>query len=351
VQVGLNGRSYLQQRLDHAGIGYVKTDNCFPRIDDMPKAQAFMDELTALNWPTQLRQLLADLWPEKQEGILPEEPGRYYWSIRQSEVATDVMFTDPAALAAVYPRLCRHGIEGLRCEDVMRFFDKPPSRCGGQVTSSYQKLVQGVRLKHQLGSNWIKMYDKAKSVLRIETTINDPHRLRVFRGTLEKPEENPHWQAMAKAVADIQRRVAVSRQANERYLNALAPVGQATTVATELDPLSRPVTKEGKRCRGLRPVCPEDAHFLAAVLDGRHAIDGFTNGSLQELLYPEQPPDPAVARRRSNAVGRKIRLLRQHGLINKVGARRLYRVTASGCRAISLAMALRQQTTLMAIAA
>lgn len=351
VQICLNGRSYLQRRLDEAGIGYVKADNCFTRIDDLEKAQAFMDELTAMNWSQTLRQMLIDFWPATEEGLLPEGPERYYWSIRQSEVATDVMFTDEAALAGLYPHLCRHAIEGLGGQDVMRFFDKPPSRCGGQVTSSYQRLVQGIRLKHRLGSNWIKMYDKGKSVLRIETTINDPHSLRVFRGTLAAPDKDPHWQAMAKGVADIQRRVAVSRQANERYLDALAPVGRPVSVAAVLDPLTMPVTRGGKRCRGLRPVCPDDAKFLAAVMDGRHLIDGFTNGSLQQLLYSGEPTDPVAARRRSNAVGRKLRLLRQHGLIRKVGARRLYRATTRGCQAISLTMALRNNTTHMSLAA
>ena len=54
MQVCLNGRSYLQQRLDRAGIGYVKEGNCFTRIDDLEKAQGFLDEL-------QRRQLGGDV--------------------------------------------------------------------------------------------------------------------------------------------------------------------------------------------------------------------------------------------------------------------------------------------------
>lgn len=350
AQVCLNGRSYLQRRLERAGIGYVKEGNCFTRIDDLEKAQGFMDELTAMNWVEVLRQLLADFWPALEEGLLPEGPERYYWSIRESEVATDVMFKDEPSLAAVYPRLCRHGIEALGCQDVLHFFDKP-SRCGGQVTGTCKKLVQGMRLKHQLGSNWIKMYDKARCVLRIETTINDPRALRVFRGTLETPDQEPHWRPMAKGVADIQRRVAVSRQANERYLDALAPVGRPVAVAAVLDPLAAPVKKAAKRCRGLRPVAPDDAQLLAAVMNGRHLIDGLTNGSLQTLLYAQIPDDPQEAKRRSNATGRKLRMLRQHGLIQKVGARRLYRTTARGRQAMSLALAVREHTGLLTMAA
>lgn len=39
IQIGLNGREYLARRLDKAGIGYEKKDNCFIRIDDIPRAQ------------------------------------------------------------------------------------------------------------------------------------------------------------------------------------------------------------------------------------------------------------------------------------------------------------------------
>ena len=182
------------------------------------------------------------------------------------------MFKDPASLAAIYPRLCRQAIEGLSCQDVMRFFNKDARRGSGQVTSSYQKRVQGVRLKQQLGSNWIKMYDKAGRVLRVETTtINDPHSLRVFRGTLEKPEQDLKWRPMAKAVADIARRVAVSRQANQRYRAALAPVGQAVQTAAVLDAVAEAVGPKPKRC-GDCGGGPRGCGLLAAVMDGRHLM-------------------------------------------------------------------------------
>ena len=351
VQVCLNGRSYLQGRLDAAGIGYVKEDNCYTRIDDLAQAQRFMDELPALHWPEVLRKFLAPYWPAVEEGFLPESVERYYWSVRQSEVATDILFRDQAALASVYPRLCRHGIEGLKGQDVLYFFDKNPSRFCGQVTSICKKLVEGVRLKHQLGSNWIKMYDKAQSVLRIETTINDPHALRVYRGTLEAPEKDVKWRSMAKAVADITRREAFCRQANARYLQALAPVGRPVVTAAVLDPLAAPVIDKGQRYRGLHPVSPKDAALLAAVMDGRYALNGFTNGDLQTTLFPGTPPDARQAKRQSNATGRRLRLLRQHGLIQKVGNRRLYRVTTAGTQAMGLALALRQTTNILAVAA
>lgn len=345
VQVYINGRSYLQRQMDTAGIRYVQEGNCFTGINDLSKAQRLMDRLVTMNWPSTLRRLLEPWWPASEAGLLPEGPERFYWTIRQSEVATDVMFKNAADLASIYPRLCRYAIVGLSCEDILKFMGKSPSRLSGEVTSSCQKLVQGVRIKHQVATNTIKMYDKAGSVLRIETTINNPGTFRVFRGRLDQPDKNPQWRAMAKGVADIRRRMQVCLQANARYWAALACVGNDASTAAVLDPVSRPVVQADKRERGLRPIGPDDAALFAAVMDGKNLLDGFTNGNLQTAMLPAPPKDETERRRRSNWTGRKLRLLRRHGLIGKIGARRLYRVTPKGHRVMGLALAIRQSFT------
>lgn len=352
VQVYINGRTYLHRQLERAGIGYRKAANSFTWIEDVNQAQGLLDRLGSLNWPKQLKALVNRYWPKARRGLPPGRPGDYYWTIRQSEVATDVMFDDVSSLASVYRPLCRYAMEELGCQDILRFMGKSPSRHRGPVTGSCVKRVQGVRIKHTVdGCNSIKMYDKQGSVLRIETTINDPRKLRVYRGTLQRPHENCQWRPMSKSVADIGRRLEVCRQANQRYLSALAVAGRPVEVAAVLDPVSKPVVRAGKRQRGLRAVCPEDAALFAAVMDGRHLVNGLTNGSMQALLYDRPPRNSTEAQSRSNAVGRKLRLLRQHGLIRKIGSRRLYRVTPKGHQVMGLALALRQYTAALPEAA
>ncbi len=347
VQVYVNGRSYLKQQLDGAGIGYVQHDNSFSRIDNLTRAQVLLDRMIKLNWPRVLSRLLSDWLPALQEGLLPEGTGRYYWTIRQSEVATDVMFREAHSLAAIYPRLCRHAIEGLSCPDILKFMGKSPSRYSGEVTSNHQRLVQGVRVKHTHAGNSIKMYDKGGSVLRIETTINFPGKLRVYRGPLDRPKHNPQWRSMSKSVADIARRVELCRAANERYLEAMAVIGQERPAAAVLDPVSRPINRQAKPARALRPIGPDDAALFAAVMAGDHLIDGLTNGDLQQALFEQATDDANEKRRRSNAIGRKLRLLRRHGLIRKVSSRRLYRVTDQGRQVMGLALAIRQSVTML----
>jgi hypothetical protein len=62
----------------------------------------------------------------------------------------------------------------------MRFLGRKPPTIGdlpprltAKVVSDVKRRPEGVRIKHRVGENSIKMYDKQSSVLRAETTIND----------------------------------------------------------------------------------------------------------------------------------------------------------------------------------
>lgn len=179
IQVCLNGREYLARRMKHAGIGFEQPENCFLRIDDLPRAQAMMDELIGRRWGRMLNALARRINPL---------PGRlklhgYYWSIRESEYATDVMFKDAAALQRVYPALVDHAIKQFSCHDTLRFLGRrtSPGRFVGAASTSCLRRSEGLRVKHWAEENSIKMYDKQGSVLRIETTINHVRRFKVRR--------------------------------------------------------------------------------------------------------------------------------------------------------------------------
>ena len=45
--------------------------------------------------------------------------------------------------------------------------------------SSWACRMEGSRIKHRVKENWLKMYDKAGLVLRVETVINNPEEFRV----------------------------------------------------------------------------------------------------------------------------------------------------------------------------
>jgi hypothetical protein len=351
VQVYINGRSYLARRLEQEGIAYERVDNTFRSIADLPRAQKLLDELTARDWQATLWRLVRPVMGALLEGkgLLADLPG-YYWTLRQSEYATDVMFKSDRALREVYPALCRHATERLASPDILRFLGQKHAG-KREVTGSCLKRVEGVRVKHSVANNSVKMYDKAGSILRVETTINNAGMFEAYRRAQGDPESELRWRKMRKAVADMGRRGQVGSEANGRYLDALSAVRCPAQASRVLDPVSRRRTVEGQRVRALHPVSPEDSAFFAAVMRGEHLIHGFTNRQLQQTLYAGPPTNDIEARRRSAQISYRLRLLRRHGQIRKLGAKRLYRITQQGHRVMGLALAIRNTDSIDLLAA
>lgn len=338
VQVCVNGREWLARQLTRAGIAYTQVGNCFTEVGDVPRAQALADDLMDWPWETFLRRLgqYANPWVSEPTPLLRDD----YWTIRQAEYATDVMFRDRRALQSLYPALVRHAIEQFQSEDILRFLGrKLTGHFQGEIHSDLQRRVDGVRITHWVEEHSLKMYDKAASVLRIETTIKNPRRLKVLRPTRD---DRLAWQRLRKGLADIRRRVDICRAANARDLDALSVVGEPTPSHHLLDSVSQRVTREGRPYRPLHPISPKEAPVFRCVLDGKFALQGFRNIDLRAALRPDADRDPVQRRRASGQVTRVLRLLRAHGLIKKVPRTRYDRVTAKGHQVISTALRFRE---------
>jgi len=341
IHVCVNGREYLARRMRRAGIGFEQRDNCFTRIEDVPRAQQMLADLEGRKWERWLKTLSARVNP-----LLGKDSGLdlhpYYWSVSESEYATDVMFKTPDALREVYPALVDHAIKRFDSKDVLRFLgQRPHPLFTGEVSTSRLTRTEGVRIKHWLQENSIKMYDKQGSVLRVETTINNARRFKVRKMTVRKGVRGMRWIPMRHGVADLDRRVDISRAANERYFEALAVVDVPSPARELLDAVSRPVTKDDRPYRALRPVSPQEAAVFAAVLSGQFLLKGFTNRDLRRRLGVSPSLDLPTRRRQSGRTTRLLRLLRAHGLIGKVSGTRYYRVTPKGQRIMTAALKLR----------
>ena len=343
MQVCLNGREYLARQMKQAGIAFEQQGNCFTRIADFRRAQQLSDQLTTRNWTRFLQGLARKVNPWLDpKGELVLRP--YYWTIREGEYASDILFADQEALAAVYPALIDHAIKQFHSEDVLRFLGRRTNcRHNGEVRSSLQRRVEGLRIRHWVEENSIKMYDKAGSVLRVETTINNPKRFQVRRRATNKAGVVVmKWLPLRKGIADISRRVAVSRAANERYLEALAVVGEPTPSHQLLDKVSTRLERQGRKFRALRPISPEDSRVFSNLLRGEFLIQGIRNHDLRQHLYPQTNYDPDQRRKDSARVTRYLGLLRSHDLIYRVPKTNYYRVTKQGHEVMSTAIKFRE---------
>jgi hypothetical protein len=318
--------------MDAAGLAYQRADNCFIALADPARAQALADSQHQTPWLELLNGLLASAHPLRQEILQPFPNLFYYWTVTQSEYATDL--------------LTRH---------------------------------EGVCIKHLAGFNGQKAYDKFRTLLRVENTLNRPEAFKVF-GTqsapaapaplppsprahsatplqslpadsrlrantcVPEPEPQRAWQPLRPTVMDLPRRAEVSRTANKRYRDALASTQAAVPLGRMAAPLCRPITQQGRRYRALQPL-GSDAPLLSALSRGEWTIAGVRNRDLQDLLYPGPPRDKTAARRRSASVGRKLRLLRAHGLIRKLPHTHRYLVTETGRTVLTALVAVQNANT------
>jgi hypothetical protein len=346
VDVCLNGRDWLARQMEQAGLHYVQRDNCFTWVEKPDRVQALLDGQGHTNWPKVLNALLAQAHPlHKEIGRPFHQP--YYWSAAQTEYATDVLFRDAPTLAQWYRPFLHHGMSTFKSADVLRFLGqfvpasgRVPKRFRGEVTTTLKERPEGVRLRHTVNGNSLKVYDKQGSVLRVETTLVHPEHFKVYRAAEKDPEKRLRWQRLRRGVADMWRRGQVSQAPNRRYLEALASVTGKTPLRQEAVPVCRPCTVDGQRYRALNPWSPADGALLEAISRGEFALQGLRNRDVRALLYPRKGT-PEEERRRSGKVTRSLALLRAHGLLRKLPGTHRYQVTERGRRLITALLAAR----------
>jgi hypothetical protein len=330
IQVYVNGHECLARYLDQQQIGYERYDNTFTKIDDLAAAQAFCEKFVHFNWPPVLDALAKRVNPLLN--VIQEAGfGGYYWVADQCEIATDIMFKDRASLEAILPDLFEHAILKTACQDVLRFLGrKLHGNFKGEVTTSLKKRPEGWRAKHTMKRNSLKTYDKS-SVLRVETTINNPSEFKICQQT---EAGKLRWMPMRKGVSNLYRYAEVGLQANQRYLEHLAQAKLKSKAIPHLDDLCRSHTQNGKRFARFNPLQDADRELFAAVLSGEFALNGFRNHDLCAKLYAHPATSDKEGKQRCTRMSRLITKMRGHGLIAKVKDARLYRVTKLGSQVL-----------------
>jgi hypothetical protein len=337
IQVCFNGREWLARQLQAAGVSFTKCGNCFTQLGDALLAQKLAQTQTRTDWHTFLEELAAECHPVHREVIAPLGPS-YYWTAAQTEFATDVMFSESAALHRLYPKFIRYGLEHFGSEDVLRFLGTKEPRVEifkGEATSDVKKREEGMRIKYRRQGNSLKMYDKQGQVLRVETTISHPEEFKVFRAKEGDPHGPKSWRDLRRGIADLHRRAQVSSMANERYLESLAATDTEDTLGELCQPLCRRRIRKSRPFRAMRLLSSEDWRLLQVINAGAFASNGFCNRDLRVALFGEHPSNRKQRQKQSAAVSRRLALLRAHELIRKIQGSYRYHLTRKALRAIN----------------
>ena len=340
IQVYINGREYLSRQLDAAGIAYERYENSFLSISELEKAQELADRLLTKKWDRTFDNFAHKVNPYLSRINAIFGKG-YFWVLDQCEYATDVMFKSREDLQSIYPDLVEHASLSFNSKDVMTFLGrKLHNNFLGEVVSDKKCRPQGVRVKHRMKENSIKMYDKW-SVLRVETTINNPREFKIYKEVVRKGELCKAWIPMGKSVSNLYRYAQVSHESNNRYLNALSAVEALSETVAELEELCEAVQKNNKRYSGFNPVSKASCDIFLAILNGGNNINGFTNKDIRRSLYPNLPAN--AVKKMSGRITRLFIKLRAHKLIVKIPHSFRYTVTKKGIRVLSSALKLKRK--------
>ena len=205
---------------------------------------------------------------------------------------------------------------------------KPDPRFQGEAVSDYKKRPIGCRVKFKLRSNSVKIYDKC-SVLRIGTTINDPHEFKVFGTVLHHDgTESNQWKPMGKSISNLYRYAEVSKTCNQRLIDAMTDIVPVRSIQEEIGKPCCGKTIRGRHVSGFNVWAPDVLCIMEAVSDGRYLINGFRSKDISGTIFPKIQD----AKKRSSRTSRILKKLRQHGLIKKVPHSRRYHVTPKGRR-------------------
>ncbi len=338
-QVYINGRELMKHVFDENGISYQCYDNSFTDVSDMAKAQELADKFDSAKLCRRLDAFAKSINPFFDTVMNTFGQG-YYWCVNQCEFATDVMFKEQSFLEDIYPSLVGHAFYDFNCTDVFTFMGrKPDPRFQGEAVSDYKKRPIGCRVKFKCKSNSIKMYNKC-SVLRIETTINNPKEFKVL-GTVHHNDgtESAAWKPMGKSISNLYRYAEISKACNQRFLDSMIDIVPVKSTIAEIESVCSCKKVNGKKVTGFNVWAPDVVRIMEAVNDGNYFVSGFRNKDISKFIFP----DIRDAKKLSSKTSRTLKKLRQHGLIKKVPRSRRYHVTSKGRRIMGALIELRHR--------
>ena len=333
LQFYFNAHNWLARQMTKAGIDYIQQDNAFTHISDYEAAQKLADSLKV----RQLHHFLDKLCDQYCPIYRQVEVTGYHWSIMQLEYATDIVFKNKQTLGPIYDGLLKNIMHTVTPNDVARFLGRKGvhGKNNQELMTSYKHVLRDEmrRIKHQMGSTSVKIYDKFSKVLRIETTTNKTTDFTHYRSVEHRDgTKTQKFAPVKKSIYSLRALVPVMLECNKRYLKFIAGFDLPISGKKKLEKIAKPVKQNGRSYKGFNFFDKQDADLLRLIADGNFVIRGFMNKDLKKLLSDKS----------TEQISRIIKRLKVKGLIKKVNKSYRYYLTSLGNQVIKTALKIKE---------
>jgi len=251
----------------------------------------------------------------------------------QAENATDIVFRSQQVLAPVYEELVRTLSHAVNPDNVAMFLGRRlDPRYDGELGGKFSTRIEGHSIRHFMGKNGIKMYDKFGQVLRIESFSNDISFFKHHRRVEHRDGTSSYQVAnMRKTIYSLSDLIGVMFGCNRRYIEFLSAIDDPTNGIKKVKKISRPVRENGRSFRGFNLFNEKDEAVLRAIAQGGVQGFGIRNLTLREALGKTTGQISGILKR-----------LRNHGLIKKVSKSYKYYLTSLGRQVTSTSLKLKE---------
>jgi DNA-binding transcriptional MerR regulator len=329
LQIYFNGHNWLASKMKKKKMAYSMLDNAFDSIENYQQAQELSDGLSIEELHKKLDEFAQKFCP-----VHAHFGQVYHWSIMQAEYATDIVFKKQADLQAIYDRLTTTAIHTVKPDNIATFLGrKLHGNYQGEAGNNYNIRIEGTRIKHSMGKVSIKMYDKHKKIVRIETTVNDVSFFKHYRtvehrdGTTSK--KNTSMKKNIYSLAPLRK---LLKAANQRYLVFISEFDDQNTGNRNITKLSKSVKKNNRNYKGFNFFNIEDLELMLIIARGEFNISGFQNKNIRHFLETKN----------SGQVSRLIKRLHTHRLIKKIKNSYKYYLTNFGKQVIATALKIKE---------
>lgn len=346
LQFYFNGHNWLANQLKQRGIACKMLDNAFVHIDNYAVANQLANEFDVEILHQRLDEFAQQYCPvvtQLNASTGSAQRLTYYWSIMQSEYATDLVFKSRDALQAFYPFLLETLTHAVKPADLATFLGrKMNGNYQGELGNRFNRRWIGTRIKHQMDPVSIKMYDKFNLILRIETTVNNVAFFKQYRQVQHHDgSATMHWAPMKKTIHSLPALRELLLAANQRYLKFISFIATPQVGVKQLHRLAETKTEDQHHHKGFNLFSEEDTCLFRSLLQGEFFISGFTNKQLRTQY---------LATKSASQVTRLLKRLRMHGVIKKVGKRYKYYLTDFGRQTAAMALKLREMVVIPTLA-